>query len=310
MPSWLSWLLPDQASTLAPETDALFLFLVALTGFVALLVFILITRFAIRYRRRPGNEKGADIPGFMSMEIAWSLVPLLIFMGIFLWGAVLYYQRSTPPPDAINVYVVAKQWMWKMQHLEGPREINELHVPLGAPVRLVMTSQDVIHSFFVPAFRIKQDVLPGRYTTHWFQATKPGRYHLFCAEYCGNLHSRMRGWIEVMPPPDFQKWLDSERRTQPMTAVGESLFAKLGCAGCHTDTDTSRGPSLHNIYARPRPLQGGKSVIADESYLRESVLNPAAKTVEGYPPIMPTYQGQIGDEELNELIEYMKSLGK
>jgi cytochrome c oxidase subunit 2 len=197
-----------------------------------------------------------------------------------------------------------------MQHLEGPREINELHVPVGTPVRLVMTSQDAIHSFFVPAFRIKQDVLPGRYTTHWFQATKPGRYHLFCAEYCGNLHSRMQGWIEVMMPGEFQKWLDSERNTQPMSAAGESLFTRLGCGSCHGAASTSQGPSLHNIYGRPRPLQGGGSVVADESYLRESILDPAAKTVQGYAQVMPTYQGQLSNEQLNELIEYMKLLGK
>ncbi len=308
MPAWISWLFPEQASTLASKVDLLYLFMILITGAVALLVFVLVTVFAIRYRRTATNRQGANIAGSTPLELFWTASPLVIFMGMFLWGAVLYYDRSTPPTGSMDIYVVAKQWMWKLQHLEGPREINELHIPVGVPVRLVMTSQDVVHSFFVPAFRIKQDVLPGRYTTEWFQATKPGRYHLFCAEYCGNQHSHMGGWIEVMSPADYQDWLDSERLSQPMTASGAQLFSQLGCGSCHTSSGADLGPSLYNLYSRPVPLEGGGSVVADESYLRESILNPAAKIVRGYKPIMPTYQGQIGNEQLNELLEYVKSL--
>lgn len=308
MPAWISWLFPEQASTLASKVDSLYLFLVLLTGAVALLVFILITVFAIRYRRSKANAIGANIEGSVPLELFWTLSPLIIFIVIYLWGAVLYFERSTPPTGSMEIYVVAKQWMWKMQHLEGPREIGQLHVPVGVPVRLVMTSQDVVHSFGVPAFRIKQDVLPGRYTTQWFKATKPGRYHLFCSEYCGNQHSKMGGWIEVMSQADYQRWLDSERLSQPMTTGGSKLFNQFGCNSCHTAENTERGPSLYNLYSRRVPLEGGGSAVADEGYLRESILNPSAKIVQGCKPLMPTYQGQAGEEQLNELLEYIKSL--
>jgi len=308
MPAWLSWLFPEQASTLAPKVDYLFLFLILASGAVALLVFLLITIFAVRYRRRSPDEVGADIEGSPMLEIFWTVTPLLIFLAMFVWGAVLYFERSRPPDGAIQIYVVAKQWMWKLQHREGPREINELHVPVGVAVRLVMTSQDVIHSFYVPAFRIKQDVLPGRYTSEWFQATKPGRYHLFCAEYCGSQHSRMKGWVEVMAPADYQNWLDSQRLSEAMVVSGQRLFRSLGCNGCHGPVDTARGPSLFNVYGRAVELQGGGSVIADEGYLRQAILNPGVQVVLGYKPLMPTYQGQLGEDQVTQLIEYMKSL--
>jgi cytochrome c oxidase subunit II len=308
MPAWISWLFPEQASTLSSKVDLLYLFMILVTGAVATLVFFLITVFAIRYRRTAENQKGANIEGSIFLETFWTGTPLLIFIGMFVWGAVLYYERSAPPAGSMEIYVVAKQWMWKLQHSEGPREINELHVPVGVPVRLVMTSQDVIHSFFVPAFRIKQDVLPGRYTTQWFQATKPGQYHLFCAEYCGNQHSRMAGYIQVMSPADYQAWIDSQRLSQPMPASGQTVFNQLGCSSCHSGESTGRGPSLYNLYGRSVPLQSGGTALAEESYLRESILNPAAKLVQGYKPVMPTYQGQIGDDQLNELIDYIKSL--
>lgn len=308
MPEWITWLFPDQASTIAPKVDWLYLALILVTGSVALLIFTLITVYSIRYRRRRIDQRGAHIEGFVPLELFWAVIPFLIFMGIFAWGGVIYYERSSPPKGTIDIYVVGKQWMWKLQHLEGPREINQLHIPAGYPVRLLMTSQDVIHSFYVPAFRIKQDVLPGRYTSQWFQATKPGRYHLFCAEYCGTEHSRMIGTIEVMRQEDFQQWIEAQRATQPMKSSGKEVFARLGCDSCHSSTDTPLGPSLHNVYQRKTSLKGGGSIIADESYLRESILNPADRIVHGYQSTMPTYRGQISDEQLNELIEYIKSL--
>ncbi len=310
MPAWLSWLFPETASTLASKVDALFLFLLIVTGAVAVLVFFLVTVFMIRFRRRRPWQNGAYIEGSVPLETVWSLIPLGIFMIFFVWGAALYYERSTPPAGSMEIYVVAKQWMWKLQHPEGPREINELHVPVGVPVKLVMTSQDVIHSFFVPAFRIKQDVLPGRYTTEWFQATKTGRFHLFCAEYCGNQHSKMTGWVNVMEPAEYQNWLGSQRELQPMLASGEKLFEQLGCKTCHTDTDTEKGPTLLGVYGRTVELENGGSAFADDGYLREAILDPAAKIVRGYKPLMPTYQGQIQEEQLSQLLEYIKSLKK
>src|SRR5271166_2919581 len=223
---------PHRASTLAGNVDALFIFLLIVTGMMTVLVFGAIIYFAARYHRRPG-VLAEQIEGSTPLELTWSIIPLGVFMVIFLWGAVIYFRERTPPRDATEVYVVAKQWMWKLQHQEGQREINELHVPVGRDVKMIMTSQDVIHSFYVPAFRIKQDVLPGRYTTAWFHATKPGTYHLFCAEYCGTEHSGMIGWIVVMDPRDYQAWMTGGGGNQAMTDTGAKLFSDLGCVMCH-----------------------------------------------------------------------------
>jgi cytochrome c oxidase subunit 2 len=225
----------------------------------------------------------------------------------FIWGAVLFFKERTPPADATEVYVVAKQWMWKVEHMEGQREINELHVPTGQNVKLIMTSQDVIHSFFIPAFRLKQDVLPGRYTTLWFKATVPGRYHLFCAEYCGTMHSGMGGDIVVMEPQDYAAWM-AGGATAPLQDTGKALFASLGCSTCHRSDVQGRGPNLEGIYDKPVLLEDGRTVTADENYVRESILNPTAKIVSGFKPVMPTFQGIVSDEQLNALVAYVKSL--
>jgi cytochrome c oxidase subunit 2 len=229
-------------------------------------------------------------------------------MVIFVWGARLYVAMSHPPDDALEVAVVGQQWMWKFQYPEGQRAINELHVPVGHPVRLTMTSQDVIHSFYVPAFRIKMDVVPGRYTTTWFEATRPGEYHLFCAEYCGTVHAGMGGRVVVLPPAQYQQWLSGGRDADPMARVGQRLFQELGCEACHRAGSDSRGPSLRGVFGTPVQLQNGEVVRADETYIRESILNPRAKVVAGYPPIMPAFQGQISEEGLLQLIAYIKSL--
>ena len=226
----------------------------------------------------------------------------------FVWGASLYLDMARPPDDAIDVYVVARQWMWKFQHQDGQEEINELHVPVGYPVRLTMTSQDVIHSFFVPVFRTKADVLPGRYTTTWFQATKPGQYHLFCAEYCGTDHSRMTGWVYVMDPADYANWLTTGATLSPASR-GLGLFQQLACNACHRDDSLRRAPVLEGLFGQPVELQSGETVIADESYIRESILNPSAKVVAGYQPIMPSFAGRVNDEQLLQLIAYIRSLG-
>ncbi len=314
-------LFPEGASTMAGRVDALFLALVSITAFFTMAIAILVVVFAIRYRRRAGRE-AEQIHGSLALELAWSVIPLIIAMGIFVWGASVFVSIKRPPDDALQVYAVGKQWMWKIQHLEGRREINELHVPVGRPVKVTLTSEDVIHSFYIPAFRVKQDAVPGRYTTLWFQADKIGDFHLFCAEYCGTEHSRMIGRVVVMDPADYQDWLRSgasetaaasagEVGEAPASLVGrgERLYAKLGCATCHSGTSGALGPALDGLYGRSVDLKGGEKVVADEAYLRESIVSPQAKLVAGYQPIMPTFQGQVDEEGLVELIAYIKSLG-
>jgi len=303
-------LFPDAASTGAVQTDHLFLFLLAVVVFFTGLIFTLVFIFALKYRRRSEDERPPQIEGSLPLEIFWTGIPFLIVIFIFVWGSVVYVRHYRVPAGAMDIYVVGKQWMWKLQHPEGQREINTLHVPAGRPIRLIMTSEDVIHSFFVPAFRIKQDVLPGRYTTQWFEATKPGEYHLYCAEYCGTQHSGMIGSIIVMAPIDYQNWLagGGATSTGTMASSGERLFERYGCVTCHRMDGRGRGPNVAGIFSRPVALDTGQTFVADEDYVRESILNPKAKVVAGYPPIMPTYEGQLNEEELLQLIAYIKSL--
>jgi len=297
---------PDRASSTAGNVDALYIFLLIVSGLMTLLIFAAVVYFAARYRRRPGVP-AEQIEGSIPLELTWSIIPLGVFLVIFAWGAVVYFKSRTPPRDATEVYVVAKQWMWKLEHAEGQREINELHVPVGRDVKLIMTSQDVIHSFYVPAFRMKQDVLPGRYTVEWFRATKPGTYHLFCAEYCGTQHSGMIGSIIVMEPAQYEAWM-SGGSTGPLSATGEKIFAELGCVTCHRADSQGRGPSLQGVFGKPVLLEDGRTVTADENYVRESILDPGAKVVNGFKPVMPTFQGLVSEEQLNALVAYVKSL--
>ena len=303
LPLW-----PDRASTIASQVDALYIYLLLVAGFMTALIFIAVAVLAIKYRRRPGRE-AEPIEGSTLLELAWSVIPLFVMLTFFVWGAILFFQERTPPANATEVYVVAKQWMWKLEHIEGQREINELHVPTGENIKLIMTSQDVIHSFYIPAFRLKQDVLPGRYTTLWFKATKPGRYHLFCAEYCGTNHSGMGGDIVVMAPQDYAQWM-AGGPAAPLQETGKGLFAELGCATCHRSDVQGRGPNLQGIYNKPVLLEDGRTVIADEDYVRESILNPTAKIVSGFKPVMPTFQGIVSEEQLNALVAYIKSLSQ
>ncbi len=293
---------------MAARVDALYIFLLIVTGMMALLVFTLLIFFAARFRHRPG-VRAEQIEGSNALEITWSAIPFLIFMAIFAWGAVVFFKERTPPADATEVYVVAKQWMWKLEHVEGQREINELHVPVGRDVKLIMTSQDVIHSFYIPAFRIKQDVLPGRYTVEWFRATKPGVYHLFCAEYCGTQHSGMVGSIVVLEPAQYEAWMNSGS-TGPLSASGEKVFAELGCSTCHRSDMPGRGPNLHGVFGKPVQLADGRTVTADENYLRESILDPGSKRVKGFQPVMPTFQGLVNEEQVNALVAYIKSISE
>jgi cytochrome c oxidase subunit 2 len=301
-------LFPEAASTMATRVDALYFFLIGLAVFFSLLIAGLITYYSLKYHRRSPRAIGMQSHGNLLLEIAWTAIPLLITMVIFVWGAGLYFAMSRPPDDAIDIYVVGKQWMWKFQHLDGQREINELHVPAGRAVRLIATSEDVIHDWFVPAFRVKADVIPGRYVNIWFQATKPGRYHLFCAEYCGTKHSGMTGEVVVMKPRDYELWLSGGETGGTLASAGERLFVDLACNTCHRPDSQGRGPVLDGLIGRTVTLQSGESIVADEAYVRESILNPSAKITSGYQPIMPTFQGLVTEEQVLQIIEYVKSL--
>lgn len=303
-------LYPEQASTISQDVDLLFMFEMAVALFFTVVIFAAVFYFAIRYRRRSPDETTEPLHESHALEIAWTIFPLVVSMAMFGWAGWLYFKNSRPPVGSTELYIVGKQWMWKIQHPEGQREINEMHVPVGRPIKLIMTSEDVIHSYYLPAFRIKQDVIPGRYTTQWFQATKPGKYHLFCAEYCGTLHSGMIGWVYVMEPADYEAWLSGGATAGTMPATGEKIFQRLGCATCHVPQGGGRGPSLVDTFNKPVQLQDGAKVVADESYLRESILNPNAKIVAGFQPVMPTFQGQVNEETLLQLIAYIKSLSK
>jgi len=301
-------LFPEQASTFAPEVDHLLYFLLVVAVFFTLLIFGAIFYFAVRYRRRSEQELPHVAHGGMALEILWTVIPFGLTMVMFTWGAAIFFRQSRPPDDALNIDVVGKQWMWKLQHMEGQREINELHIPLGRPIKLTMTSEDVIHSFFIPAFRTKQDVVPGRYSTTWFQPTKAGRYHLFCAEYCGTRHSGMIGWIYVMEPRDYEDWLAGGTATGTLAENGQKLFQSLACNNCHKDDNSGRGPTLVGLFGKNVQLAGGGTVKADENYIRESILQPSAKIVAGYSADMPTFQGLVTEEQVLQLVEYVKSL--
>ena len=300
-------LFPEQASTHAVQVDGLYFFLLGISGLVALAIFLLIAYFAVKHRRRSENEWPAPVAVSLKLELAWTLMPLAIFLFIYAWGAQLYFGWARPPDDCMEVYVVGKQWMWKFQHLGGQREINRLHVPVDQPVKLTMISQDVIHSFFVPAFRIHQDVLPERYSTVWFQATKPGKYHLFCSQYCGTDHSRMIGEVIVMDKDAFRAWLDTGVDGS-MAVEGRKLFQKLQCVTCHSADSRARAPVLEDLYGRTVQLQDGRTVQAEDAYLRESILYPDAKIVAGFQSIMPSFKGEVNEEEIAQLIAFIKSL--
>ena len=294
---------------MASQVDGLYLFLVSVSVFFTLLIFALVFVFAVKFRKS-AHAKAEHIEGSLPLELTWTLIPLGITMIFFAWGALIYFQEARPPRGAMEVYAVGKQWMWKFEHETGQREINALHVPVGRDVKMIMSSQDVIHSFYVPAFRIKQDVLPGRYTTTWFRPTKVGTYHLFCAEYCGTEHSGMIGEVVVMEPTAYQAWLANGGATASMSANGKELFSQLGCATCHRFDTQGRGPNLVGIFGKPVQLNDGRTVMADENYIRESILNPQAKIVAGFQPIMPTFQGQVTEESLGALVSYVKSLSQ
>jgi cytochrome c oxidase subunit 2 len=300
--------LPEQAAEIAYRVDALFFFLLIVTGAVALGVFSLLIYFSIRYRRRTPPRPTPRIVESMRLELFWTITPFFVFLIMFWWGASIYLSMAQPPADSIDLYVVGKQWMWKVQHAEGQREINEMHVPLGRPVKLTLASEDVIHDFFVPAFRTKVDVVPGRYVYEWFTPTVAGRYHFFCSQYCGTNHAGMRGDVIVMDPADYQEWLNLKAEGS-LALEGRKLFLKKQCITCHVAGPKARAPILESLYGQMVPLRGGGNAIADDNYLRRSILNPESQVVMGWEPIMPTFEGELNEEELIKLIAYIKSLG-
>ncbi len=302
-------LFPEQASSFAWQVDLLYAYLIVVSVVFSIPVIAAVFYFGIRYREVERYSTPDEMHGSMVLETVWSIIPFVVSMTIFLGGAIVFYNQFTPPADSMDVYVVGKQWMWKIQHESGQREINELHVPVGRNIKLTMTTEDVLHDFDVPAFRTKVDVVPGRYTYMWFQPTKPGKYRLFCAEYCGLNHSGMGGWVYVMEQRDFDNWLSGNVSGQTPVEAGKDLFEnKLGCASCHAGGATQRGAKLEGIYNEEIKLVGGATVKADDNYIRNSILNPASQVVEGYQPIMPTFKGQVTEEQLNSLVVYIKSL--
>ena len=296
-----------QASSWATDWQYLFYFEVGIFIFFSGLIFAAILYLAVKYRRRPGNEAPPPTKDYLPLEITWTVIPVCLCVVMFLWGAALFIKNGVPPPTSMEIFVLGKQWMWKIQYPNGRRDINELHVPVGVPVKLTMGSEDVIHDFAIPAFRVKKDVVPGHFTTLWFTATKPGRYHLYCDQYCGISHSAMVGWVIVMQPAEYVRWLGGGDAGKSLAEAGADLYQRYACITCH---GTGRGPSFVGLYGSTVKLNNGQTVTADDDYIRESILNPSAKIVAGYTPIMPTFQGQLKEEQILQLTAYIKSLAK
>lgn len=316
---WDFPLFPEQASTAAPRVDALYFGVVAVSLAFTLAFAVAVIFFAIKYRAGSSADRSNIKESDPIAETLYIAVPTLLGIGLFLWGAIEYFDLISPPGDATEMYVVGKQWMWKVQHPQGKSEINELHVPLGRPIKLTMSSQDVIHSYYIPAFRVKQDVMPGKYTSLWFEPTMVGRFRLFCTEYCGSEHSQMGGWVTVMEPEDYEAWLSEGPRNTALAIEGQQLFKQYHCSGCHGgDSNTGeravvRAPNLEGVYGGPVPIQVGDKVElirADDRYVRDSILKPADEVVAGYKPLMPSFAGQINEDELLKIMAYIKSIGR
>ncbi|REJ84168.1 MAG: cytochrome c oxidase subunit II [Acidobacteria bacterium] len=303
-------LLPPQASTVAGDVDLLTLVWTLISFAVGTLIVVVMIYLAVRYRRRAVNEVGGAEVHAPMVEIVSMLIPFIISMGMFVWGTKVFVDLKRPPADAVEYFAFGKQWMWKFQHPNGLREINNFTIPVDTPIKVTMTSEDVIHSFFIPAFRVKQDVVPGRYTTVWFEATQTGQFRQLCAEYCGSEHSLMGGIVTVLEQDEYQAWLNGEQfeRTTTPSSSGEQLFTSLACSTCHLSGDSNRGPALHGLPGSEVQLASGETVIADDAYLRESILEPRAKLRQGYVPLMPTFEGQVSEEQLHDLIAFIKTI--
>lgn len=300
--------IPPQAATNAGPVDALFWYITLITIIFTVIVSVAVIGFAVKYRRgNKVNRANAPLEN-LPIEIAWTVIPLLICFTFFGWGAAIFFKNSRIPAGAMPIYVVGKQWMWKVQQPNGRWEMNEMHVPVGRDIRLKMTSEDVLHDFFIPAFRLKMDVIPGRYTEYWFHPTTPGEYHLYCAEYCGTYHSLMGGKVIVMEPAKYEEWLRTGNTKSSRAASGEKLFRQYGCSGCHGLNSSVKAPMLDGIYGKNRALEDGSFVTADDRYLRDSIFLPQKEIRAGFKPVMPTYKGRISESEVLEIIDYIKSL--
>jgi len=300
-------LFPPEASKIAPQMDALFFFMVLISLIGMTIVVLLIVGFSILYSKKR-HPVAVQIEGSTLLEATWTIIPLGLFLIMFVWGSLIYFRVYTPPANAMNIYVVGKQWMWKAEYFGGQHEINALHVPVGQPIQLTMISQDVFHSYSLPEFRVKREVIPGRYTTVWFEATEPGTYHLFCTQYCGTDHSRMVGEVTAMSPADYKKWTELSTSGMSLAQNGERIFASMGCNSCHTGNASNRAPSLAGLFGSKVQMANGSIQLADEAYIRDVILNPSQHVPAGYAPIMPTYKGQISEDGLISLVEYIKQL--
>lgn len=299
---------PPEASSISRGVDELYYLLTGITLFFTVLIFSIIFYFMVKYRRRSPDEVPPETHAPLVIELAWTIIPSLICVVLFVWASKLYVQEARPPASATEVFVIGKQWMWHLQHTEGPREINELHVPVNVPVKVTVTSQDVIHDFYIPAFRVKKDALPGRYTSLWFEPTEVGTYHLYCAQYCGTNHSQMIGWVYVMTPADYAAWLAGGEQSESMAQQGEKLFSQFACGTCHLQQGSGLGPSLAGIYGKPQKLESGETRVVDEDLIREAIITPNSISLPGYQPVMPTFKGQMSEDQLLQLIAYVKSL--
>jgi cytochrome c oxidase subunit II len=304
--------IPEQASSIAVEYDIIFWALTALTVIFTGLVVGLVIFFAIRYRRGTKVDRSRPVYEDLRLELTWTIIPLLLGLAMFFFGARLFVNMRTMPQDATEIFVIGKQWMWHVQHPNGVRENNTLHVPVDQNIVLTMISQDVIHAFYLPAMRAQMHVVPGRYTKMWFRPTKEGTYHLFCNVYCGTQHSEMVGKIVVLSQKDYAAWLANGgefRRTMTMADEGHRLFTRLACNNCHTGDDTVKGPSLGGLYGRTRRMADGGTLVADEAYLREAILRPHNRLTAGYGPTMPAYEGQISEVDVLNLIAFIRTGG-
>ncbi len=310
-------LFPEAASNFAHEVDMFYWLIVGLTIFFSIIVFVPLILLVVKYRKGSKADRSNPVHHHTKLELAWSIIPLMMSVPIFLWAAKIYVDMYSPVEhkNQLEIFVVGKQWMWHLQHPTGQRENNELHVPLNRPVKLTMISQDVIHSFYVPAFRIKRDVLPGRYTSCWFIPTKVGTYHLFCAEFCGTEHAKMGGTVTVMEPEDYEKWLEQNRwgignskPTLTMEQAGEKLFSDLNCKSCHLPNSRGLNVPLAGIYGTERKLSDGRTVTANDDYIRMSIYQPDAMKLAGAEPIMPSFKGIVDEQQMLQLIAYIRTL--
>jgi len=311
----MNWL-PEEASNLARNVDTVIWFVTIISLVFFFLITVVLVFFAIKYRRKSGEDETPYITGNHFLETLWTIVPSILVLVIFAYGFIVFKQMRTPPQEALEVNVIGKQWLWQFQYDNGKTTINELYVQQNRPVKIIMRSEDVIHSFFVPAFRVKQDLLGGMYTYLWFTPTKVGVFDLYCAEYCGAAHSKMLGKVIVMSPEAYERWRKGEEREEQKgvasispVQLGEQLYQQRGCNACHTiDGTPSVGPSWKGLFGHEVTLQDGTKVTADENYIRESILEPQAKLVKGYQPVMPSFKGILTDEEISAIIAYIKTL--